>query len=203
MRGNDDVSGWAANDEVDDVRWVARDKASQMLSYLDDIQLLSSFAEHPKRTSALIVVRHAEAVARKTWSEADPLRPLTPGGEAHACAIAPMLTAYGVRRLVSSPSTRCVQTLIPVADRTGKEIETVAVLSEEESSEAGIRAALDELLAGRRSAALCTHRPVLPTVLDLLGVSEEPLSPGEAVVSPHRRGRVIATERHLVADLAG
>jgi 8-oxo-dGTP diphosphatase len=45
---------------------------------------------------------------------------------------------------------------------------------------------------------LCTHRPVLPEVLAALGVTEEPLAPGEMVVCHHRKGRVVAVERHLV-----
>jgi len=203
VRGDDDVSGWVPNDEIDDVRWVARDKASEMLSYLDDIQLLTTAMDHPKRTSALVVVRHAEALPRKSWSEPDPLRPLTPHGEAHAAAIAPVLASYGVRRLVSSPSTRCVQTLTPTAELTGKQIETAAFLSEEDFAAADIAPLLDGLLSERRSAALCTHRPVLPSVFEILGVAEEPLAPGEAVVCHHRKGRVVAAERHLVNGFSG
>ncbi len=45
---------------------------------------------------------------------------------------------------------------------------------------------------------LCSHRPVLPQILAELGVTEEPLAPGEMVVCHHRKGRVVATERHLV-----
>ena len=45
---------------------------------------------------------------------------------------------------------------------------------------------------------LCTHRPVLPAVLAHLGVEEEPLAKGECVVVHHRKGSVVAVERHLV-----
>jgi 8-oxo-dGTP diphosphatase len=202
VRGDDDVSGWIANDEIDAVRWVPRDEASRILSYLDDIQLLGTFAEHPRRTSALVVVRHAEAQPRKTWTGPDPLRPLTSYGEAQATALAPVLAAYGVRRLVSSPSTRCTETLTPAA-RRGPGIETVAALSEEDFARAGVRPVVDDLLAHRRPAALCTHRPVLRAVLEMLGVTEEPLAPGEAVVCHHRKGRVVATERHLMNHVDG
>jgi 8-oxo-dGTP diphosphatase len=44
---------------------------------------------------------------------------------------------------------------------------------------------------------VCSHRPVLPRLFDLLDLSEEPLSPAELVVCHHRRGAVVATERHL------
>ena len=42
---------------------------------------------------------------------------------------------------------------------------------------------------------LCTHRPVLPTVLDALGVADVKLEPGEMLVVHHRKGDVVATER--------
>ena len=45
---------------------------------------------------------------------------------------------------------------------------------------------------------MCTHRPVLPTVLDALGVPDDVrLEPGEMLVVHHRKGRIVATERHL------
>ena len=44
---------------------------------------------------------------------------------------------------------------------------------------------------------LCTHRPVLPSVYDCLGVTARAQATGELVVVHHRRGRVRAIERHL------
>lgn len=198
VRGDDDVSGWVPNKEIDEVRWFSREKAAAKLTYLDDIQLLDRVAEAPKRTTALLVVRHAEAEPRKTWAGPDRLRPLTALGRAQADVLAPMLSAYGVRRLVSSPSTRCVQTLDPLVATRDLPVQKVEALSEESASPAGIRSILTDLLSDRVPTALCTHRPVLPAVLDLLGVIEEPLAPGETVVCHHRKGRVVTTERHLV-----
>jgi hypothetical protein len=53
-------------------------------------------------------------------------------------------------------------------------------------------------LASSVAVALCSHRPVLPDLFDLLGISEEPLSPAELVVAHHRRGAIFAIERHSV-----
>jgi len=198
VRGNDDVSDWIANDEIDMVRWVPCETASRLLSYLDDIQLLKTFTARSRRTRALAVVRHGEAEPRKGWTGPDPLRPLTSYGEAQAAALAPLLRAYGVKRLVSSPSTRCVQTLAPLATQRRLDTETVTALSEEDFAPAEIRPLVADILVRRVPTALCTHRPVLPAVLDLLDVTEEPLSPGEVVVCHHRKGRIVATERHLV-----
>ena len=36
---------------------------------------------------------------------------------------------------------------------------------------------------------MCTHRPVLPTVFDALGLADPELEPGEMLVVHHRKGR--------------
>ncbi|MGN6252643.1 MAG: NUDIX hydrolase [Marmoricola sp.] len=192
-RGSDDVSGFVPDDEIDDVRWVDLEEAQGLLTYQADRDLLATAARRRRRTAALVVVRHAKARDRAGWNGPDPRRPLADVGQAQAVAIAGVLEAYGVKRLVSSPSRRCLQTLAPA----GRVVEECPALSEEGHDPARIADVLEDLLAGRRSAALCTHRPVLPTVLAALGVAEEPLAPGELVVVHHRRGRVVATERHL------
>ena len=69
-------------------------------------------------------------------------------------------------------------------------------LSEEgfdEARRASARGAADDPGADGRSAA--TGRR-LPRIFELLGVEEEPLAPGEVVVCHHRKGAVVATERH-------
>ena len=55
---------------------------------------------------------------------------------------------------------------------------------------------VDRLLHGKECAVLCTHRPVLPEVLDALGIETEKLAPGEMVVVHHRKGRIAAFERY-------
>jgi 8-oxo-dGTP diphosphatase len=45
---------------------------------------------------------------------------------------------------------------------------------------------------------VCTHRPVLPLVLAAVGVRDGVrLETGEMLVVHHRKGRIVATERHL------
>ena len=43
---------------------------------------------------------------------------------------------------------------------------------------------------------MCTHRPVLPSVLDALGVVTDKLAAGELVVVHHRKGKIAAFERY-------
>jgi 8-oxo-dGTP diphosphatase len=198
VMGDHDVSGYVANDEIDELAWVGFDKARRMLTYSDDVALLDRVEKHPRRTTALVVLRHARARRRDAWDGDDAERPLTGPGRRDAEALAPVLAAYGVTRVVSSDSTRCLQTVEPYADDHVLAVEAEPGLSEEQWSPASVRSVVGELLGDKEGAVLCTHRPVLPEVLASLGVTEEPLAPGYMVVCHHRKGRVVAVERHLV-----
>ena len=198
VMGDTDVSGYAANDEIDQLAWVDVDKARRMLTYADDVALLDQVAEHPKRTTALVVLRHAKARKREAWDGEDAARPLTGKGRRDAEALIPLLSAYGVTRVVSSGSTRCVETVAPYAEDHVLALETDAGLSEEGASAEAVRAIVTDLLSRKESAVLCSHRPVLPTFLEALGITEEPLAPAELVVCHHRKGRLVAVERHQV-----
>jgi 8-oxo-dGTP pyrophosphatase MutT (NUDIX family)/phosphohistidine phosphatase SixA len=199
VMGDSDVSGYAANAEIDQVAWTSFDKARRMLTYADDVDLLGLVEEHPKRTTALIVLRHARARKRGSWRGPDELRPLTAVGQSQAQALIPVLSGYGVTRVVSSDSARCLDSVAPYADDHVLGIEPLAGLNEEDSTAATVQQTVSALLAQKESAVLCSHRPVLPEILTALGVEEEPLAPGEMVVCHHRKGRVVATERHLVS----
>jgi len=196
--GDPDVSGYAANAEIDQVAWVGFDKARRMLTYADDVPLLDLAEQHPKRTTALVVLRHARARKRAGWTDDDALRPLSRQGRRDADRLAPVLAAYGVTRVVSSDSTRCVETVQPYAEDHVLAIESEPCVNEEDWTPAAVADVVAELLAGTENAVLCSHRPVLPEILGVLGVNEEPLAPGEMVVCHHRKGRVVAVERHLV-----
>ena len=197
VMGDPDVSGYVANAEIDDLALVGVDKARRMLTYADDVALLDQVEKHPKRTTALVVLRHARARKRESWDGDAAERPLTGSGRRDAEALGPLLAAYGVTRVVSSDSTRCVETVRPYAEDHVLAIEAERGLSEEEWSPAHVRSVIGDLLTGKEGAVVCTHRPLLPEVLDALGVTEEPLAPGEMVVCHHRKGRVVAVERHL------
>lgn len=196
VMGDPDVSGYTANAEIDEVTWVGFEKARRLLTYADDVALLDRAEEHPRRTRALVVLRHSKARKRDDWTGDDAERPLTGSGRRDAEALAPVLAAYGVTRVVSSDSTRCLQTVQPYADEHVLAVEAEEGLSEEAWTPESVRDVVADLLGGKEGAVLCTHRPVLPEVLAALGVSEEPLAPGEMVVCHHRKGRVVAVERH-------
>ncbi|RYE75809.1 MAG: NUDIX hydrolase, partial [Myxococcales bacterium] len=196
--GDDDVSTYEPNSEIDKVRWVPVGKAPGKLSYLDDVAVLEHAMTEPRTTRTLVVVRHGRAMKRASWHQADPLRPLTDVGRAQAQALVPVLHAYGVARVISSPSVRCARTVHPYADAQVLKVEEWPHLSEEDYENGDLQQAAADLLDLKEPAVACSHRPVLPGLLDALGVHEEPLSPGEFVAIHHRKGQVVGVERHLV-----
>jgi 8-oxo-dGTP diphosphatase len=190
----EDVSGYEPNEEIDRVVWVDRGEAAALLTYPHDRETLTRALELRKRTHALVVVRHAAAHPRKAWDRDDRLRPLVEQGQDQARALAPMLAAYDVTRLVSSSSTRCVETVAPYAEASGWALQREDGLAEEDATAESVVKLVDELVVGEESAALCTHRPVLPAVFDALGVTDPQLDPGGMLVVHLRRGEVVATE---------
>jgi len=78
-------------------------------------------------------------------------------------------------RILSSPATRCVQTVEPLAEALGLRIEVVDELAE---GAAGKGVELVRSLAGKR-VALCTHGDVIPDILVTL-VDEDRLDLGPA-----------------------
>jgi 8-oxo-dGTP pyrophosphatase MutT (NUDIX family)/phosphohistidine phosphatase SixA len=193
--GDHDVGGYLVNNEIDDVEWVPLDKARRRLSYRFDKETLDEALATEWRTQALIVLRHGQAFSRKAWRKDDRQRPLLSTGRAQIQRLTPLLAAYGPTRLVTSSSLRCVQSLTPYAAFSGWPLQQTDGLSEEDATAGSVLDVVDDLLHGKESAVLCTHRPVLPSVLDAIGVETGKLAPGELVVVHHRKSAVHAFER--------
>ena len=196
--GSDDVSGYQPNHEVDEVAWVPYDDAMELLTYPYDRETLRESAPVRKKTRAFVVLRHSRAYARTSWRGADQDRPLLKIGGLQSQRLVPVLAAYDVTGLVSSTAVRCLTTLAPYADVTGRKLAAYDVLTEEGCTVEGVGEVVAELLGHKESVVLCTHRPVLPTVFDALGVGKVRLDPGGMLVVHHRKGKVIATERHQI-----
>lgn len=200
--GSDDVAGYRPNHEIDAVAWVEPDEAMTRLTYPRDRATLEEALEARPKTAALIVLRHGEARSRKAWHRDDRERPLLQHGQLQARRLVPVLAAYDVRRVVSSSSTRCVQTVEPYAGAARIEVDQTTWLSEEDASEKKARrimeAAVEAAAEDHRGIVLCTHRTVLPMLFDELGLDDPELEKGEMLVAHLRKGRVVSTERHLV-----
>jgi 8-oxo-(d)GTP phosphatase len=195
--GDADVSGYRVNDEIDEVVWLPYEEALHRLTYARDRNTLVEARRLRKKTHALVVLRHGKARSRKGWGRRpDAERPLVSLGHGQAQRLVSLLATYAATRIVSSPSTRCLDSVRPYADATGWELEEDDGISEDSATAESVVATVDDLLHGKEGAVLCTHRPVLPAVFDALGMAEQALEPGGMVVVHHRKGTVVATEVH-------
>src|SRR6476659_1391891 len=132
--GDHDVSRYEVNHEIDEVAWVKEEKAAGLLTYKRDRRTLAEALHTGKATRALVVLRHGQARARKSWRRDDRLRPLMVAGKTQARRVVPLLEAYAVSRIASSSSTRCVDTVRPYADSSGGRVAATAWLSEEDAT---------------------------------------------------------------------
>ncbi len=200
--GEDDVSGYVPNDEIDAVAWVDVEEAVGRLTYDYDRSTLAEALEQRRRTQPLVVLRHGKARSRSAWRGDDRRRPLLAVGREQARCVVPVLDAYDVRHVVSSSSTRCVETIEPYVARSGAPVSLTDDLTQEDATSRSVRRVVrglaDELGDSGRGGLLCGHRPVLPWVFEALGLDDPGLEPGEMVVVHLRKGKVRATERHLV-----
>jgi 8-oxo-dGTP diphosphatase len=75
-----------------------------------------------------------------------------------------------VTRVVSSSSQRCVSTVEPYAVGRGLRLRTRDALSEEHFAESpvGALAQVARLLEKGDPSALCTHGPVLPSIIEVM-----------------------------------
>jgi 8-oxo-dGTP diphosphatase len=71
----------------------------------------------------IYLVRHAKAGKRSEWQDEDDLRPLSDTGWKQAELLAESLFKLKVSKLISSPATRCFQTLEPLAKKTKLRVE--------------------------------------------------------------------------------
>lgn len=111
----------------------------------------------------LYVVRHADAGPRRGRHEPDEQRALSARGQRQAEGLRDQLADRGITRVLSSPSLRCVQTLTPLADHLGLQVEVDERLAEGQG--AGGPLAVAEDVRGTR-AVVCSHGDVIPDLLD-------------------------------------
>ncbi|WP_405141862.1 NUDIX hydrolase [Sphaerisporangium sp. NBC_01403] len=192
------------SDEVDALVWLPVEEARARLTYEWDAGLLRAFGAAPLETTPFVVARHGYAGTRQDWSGDDDLRPLDEAGEAQATTIADLLYGYRPTSLVSSPSRRCVQTLLPYAAREVLKIRTERLLTETEYDTSLSLSLVLSILDEGRPTALCGHGKVLPELITGIcehrfdGHAEDThLRKGAIAVLHHTGGRIVAVERYL------
>jgi phosphohistidine phosphatase SixA len=105
-----------------------------------------------------LLVRHAHAGHKRHWSGPDAERPLSIRGWAQAEGLLDTLADLRVERLLTSPSRRCRQTLLPLAAALDLDLESVDDLG----TDGDLDRLVDLLAAGDSDGAvLCTHGEVL------------------------------------------
>jgi phosphohistidine phosphatase SixA len=105
-----------------------------------------------------VLLRHASAGDREDWDGPDRLRPLDKRGRRQAAELVELLRPFELRRVVSSPYTRCVDTVVPLAAALGLPVEQDDCLAEGAGPGAQELVQEDGVLA-------CTHGDVVYEVL--------------------------------------
>jgi broad specificity phosphatase PhoE len=123
----------------------------------------------------IVVVRHGQAEPKKGWAGTDEDRPLVARGRRQAGRLGQVVGRRPPDRVISSPALRCRQTVQPLADQRGVEVEVDEALARG----AGPAAAelCRELLAKQpddSTVVLCTHREVLVDLLPRLAAELGP-----------------------------
>lgn len=205
-------NGFVPDNEVDEIAWVSINRARKMLTYDRDADFLDRALTVPT-TSPLVILRHALAEKRRNFSGKDRRRPLSGRGRTQAKTLATLLAAYGCNRIVSSPAVRCTRTVAPFAKQLDRKIVTEPALSEESAARRPDHTIdmISALLASKRPTVLCSHRPVLPLMIEPLlphltgkelALVQEPLPAGGMLIvhrEMKKKGwRLTAVERHVL-----
>jgi 8-oxo-dGTP diphosphatase len=165
------------NDEADQLVWVSLKAALKLLTYEVDRQLAKE-AFKAKDTKPLILLRHATAEKRIEWSDRyskaippDSFRPLTPAGIMQSHLIGDLLSAFGINKVVSSDSIRCIATVSPYAASQELALEAHQTLSElgwEFNNKSGLKL-IRKLAMLNQPVVICGHRPALPALAQAIG----------------------------------
>jgi broad specificity phosphatase PhoE len=117
------------------------------------------------------VVRHAKAGSRRRFEGDDRLRPLSRVGRPQADGIGELLAHRDIARVLTSPFTRCVQTVEPLAAQLGLQVEIDEKLGEGHHWEH----ALELIEAATQPVALCSHGDVIGDLMHRLAARGVPL----------------------------
>jgi 8-oxo-dGTP diphosphatase len=214
-------SKFKPDEEVSEVIWVNAGQAFAKLSYKHDRELLQELIDLRKngmlKTKPLIIIRHAHATPRSDYVGEDGKRPLLPEGKKQAKELVRLLSAYGPKRVFTSPWRRCKDTITPYAKAHRYKIIDRGELSEMGNAKGPARTAkvAKRLFADARSSILCTHRPTLPTITQVLARYAEPklaklileakaLKPGDFIVlhltTAGKKPRLVAVESQSLEE---
>jgi len=105
-----------------------------------------------------VLLRHASAGDRDRWEGDDFHRPLDARGRRQAAELVELLRPFRVRRVLSSPYVRCIETVEPLAAALDLPVELNDRLTEGAGPGAG-------LLLHEDGVVCCTHGDIIESVL--------------------------------------
>jgi 8-oxo-(d)GTP phosphatase len=158
------------NREVDELRWLGLDDVERGLTRDSDREVFERFRAGPISTKTVLLVRHGNSGSRSEWPDDDRLRPLDQTGQQQAKALAGLLSKFDVQELIAADYVRCAQTLEPLAETIGLEVQTEPLLSEQgfPGREDEAVEAIRRLGHNGQSIAVCSQRLVMPKLLERL-----------------------------------
>jgi len=187
---------FAANDEVDEARWLTLPAALRTLSEPRERPVVLALGtvlerEHgirpvPARDRMLLLIRGATATPRKLWGHSEMTRPLAREGRTTARSLQDLGSFFEINRILSAPAARCVETVGPLARRESLTVEVAHDLSDGRIDHAM------RLVDGARGTGtvLCTHEDVVSGVLARLADRDQTTL--ESRAAGRRRGSVWA-----------
>jgi 8-oxo-dGTP pyrophosphatase MutT (NUDIX family)/phosphohistidine phosphatase SixA len=165
-------SKFVPNEEVAQVVWCTPEEARAKLSYTHDHDQLELIEAYYNRgileTEPLLILRHGKARSRSTWKDGEASRPLLAEGNDQAEALPRLLKAYGARLVFTSPWTRCLSTIAYYAQSSKVKVKVSPEITEASNAKKpeNTRSLTRALLNLNKGVIICTHRPVLPTIIE-------------------------------------
>lgn len=194
----------ASKKEIDIVSWVSPDRAREMLTRRGDRRLLTELVNRASRgeliTSATVLLRNADAIERSAWDGSEVSRPLSRLGGAQSLDLVPLLSAFGVGKVHSSPWKRCSQTVAPyVAVGQGKyeEQDALAGMGKGGNPQEAKELVRGLLLKPKGSKAVCFHKQSQEALLDPI----REMTPRRLLVPIEQSKSVVKKSELLIAHV--
>ena len=159
---------FSANDEADELQWLSVPDALRRLSFPTDRGVVQEFSAQPAPDTVVLLVRHAKAGKRSAWKREDVVRPLDAYGRRQAHSIAAFGALFEPAEICAATPLRCRQTVEPLAEKLGLQIQSAAVFSDAEFHRrpATSERALRTLSRSRSVIVVSSQGDAIPGILD-------------------------------------
>ncbi|WP_106403507.1 NUDIX hydrolase [Actinocorallia populi] len=210
-----EAAPFLAGDEVDRWEWVPLEEAFGRLSHAPDTAVLEAYAALPERTRPVVVLRHASAGEKRDWRDRDLVRPLDDRGRRESAEMSRLLRAYAPRRVFSSATARCLESLLDYASALDVPLLAEQAFTLGSTTPERAAARFGELVGSRDDGldglVVCTHGELVPVLAREAcprdGLPADPSLRKASFWVFHREpgpdGAVVSAERHAVGDRYG